>query len=428
MPIALPALRHPRAGGINYRVMFFFLIIGTMAFADAAWWWWADRRLRPLPHAWLWRSLLAVFMGGMLLFMAGFVLAPGLVRRSHQFLPMPASVAIYLWHLMVLPLTLLMMLLAAGGRLGTRVLKRKKEQAPKAEPVPVPEEMRALSRRQFFGAAAAALPPLVTAAGTVRSMYQIGDYRVRPITLAYPDLPPDLDGLTIAHLSDLHVGKFTKPGHLERIAEDTNKLKADLHLLTGDLIDLSIGDLPRALDFVKRLDPKQGLAMCEGNHDLIENARRFFTDTRAAGIPLLVDEALTLEMPGRTPVQFLGMRWGSPPGGGRGGGVKQVPVSMQRLLPQRRPDAFQILLAHHPHAFDAAAEAKIPLTLAGHTHGGMWMVTGEIGGGPLLYRYWSGPYRKGDSRLVVSNGAGCWYPLRINCPAEITHVTLRRST
>ena len=98
--------------------------------------------------------------------------------------------------------------------------------------------------------------------------------------------------------------------------------------------------------------------------------------------------------------------------------------------PIRRSDAFQILLAHHPHAFDPAAAVGIPLTLAGHTHGGQIMLTDQLGAGPAMYRYWSGLYHKQaahrDAALVVSNGVGNWFPLRINAPAEIVHITLRR--
>jgi hypothetical protein len=98
---------------------------------------------------------------------------------------------------------------------------------------------------------------------------------------------------------------------------------------------------------------------------------------------------------------------------------------MLDLLPQRDPAAFGILIAHHPHAFDWAAEAGIPLTLCGHTHGGQLMLSPNFGVGPLLFRYWSGLYEKGSSKLIVSNGVGNWFPLRINAPAEIVHITLR---
>ena len=100
---------------------------------------------------------------------------------------------------------------------------------------------------------------------------------------------------------------------------------------------------------------------------------------------------------------------------------------MRALVQQRDRDAFPILLAHHPHAFDAAAEAEMPLTLSGHTHGGQLMLNEQLGFGPAMFRYWSGLYQRGQSKLIVSNGVGNWFPLRTNAQAEIVHITLRRS-
>ena len=99
--------------------------------------------------------------------------------------------------------------------------------------------------------------------------------------------------------------------------------------------------------------------------------------------------------------------------------------SIQHLVTQRRSDAFPILLAHHPHAFDPAAAAGLPLVLSGHTHGGQLMLTKNIGVGPMRFRYWSGIYEKPASRLFVNNGVGNWFPLRINAPPEIVKLTLR---
>jgi predicted MPP superfamily phosphohydrolase len=159
--------------------------------------------------------------------------------------------------------------------------------------------------------------------------------------------------------------------------------------------------------------------LCEGNHDLFQSRSAFEDQVRASGVPLLLDEVANLRIRGRD-VQLLGMQWDS--------GPHSYPIykhHLDVLRPHRDEEAFQILLAHHPHAFDRAAEAGIPLVLSGHTHGGQLMLTPEIGGGPMLFKYWSGLYRQGDSALVVSNGVGNWFPLRIGAPAEILHLTLR---
>jgi predicted MPP superfamily phosphohydrolase len=166
-----------------------------------------------------------------------------------------------------------------------------------------------------------------------------------------------------------------------------------------------------------------GIAIIEGNHDLIENPRKFETRVRASGIPFLLDESMIVDVRG-FPLQLFGLSWTRVYGKGRDAAIA---AAVNKLLTQREPNAFPILLAHHPHAFDAAADAQLPLTLSGHTHGGQLMLNEQLGFGPAMFRYWSGLYERGTSKLIVSNGVGNWYPLRMNAPAEIVHLTLRRA-
>src|SRR5262249_46388705 len=154
------------------------------------------------------------------------------------------------------------------------------------------------------------------------------------------------------------------------------------------------------------------------NHDLIEDGDEFVRRTKAR-IPLLVNESRVVPIRGQL-VQLLGLNWNRDD--------ELIAKSVRELAGQIVPGAFPILLAHHPHAFDAAAAAGVPLTLSGHTHGGQLMLSETLGFGPLMYRYWSGLYRKPEhdgAALVVSNGVGNWFPVRIGAPAEIIELTLR---
>jgi predicted MPP superfamily phosphohydrolase len=233
-----------------------------------------------------------------------------------------------------------------------------------------------------------------------------------------PDLPPELDGLRIAVVADLHVGTFTNGPTVKRIVEATNRLDADLILLPGDLINNALADLSDALDAVDNMQSRFGSYLCVGNHDLIEDGAEFVRRVRAR-VPLLVNASRIIAIRGQH-VQLLGLPWNRD--------EVLISSSVHELARHLAPSAFPILLAHHPHAFDAAAAAGFPLTLSGHTHGGQLMLTEGIGFGPLLYRYWSGLYRKpgpNGATLVVSNGVGNWFPLRTGAPAEIIHLTLR---
>jgi predicted MPP superfamily phosphohydrolase len=212
------------------------------------------------------------------------------------------------------------------------------------------------------------------------------------------------------------VGRFTRGRVLERVVEETNRLDADVIALTGDFINHSLRDLPAALDIVRALRARHIVAACEGNHDLIEDARTFRREAERGGLPLLLGKTAETTIRGQR-VQLLGLPWNQSATGMRN--------SAAALLAQRDSGAWPLLLAHHPHAWDFAEE--IPLTLSGHTHGGQLMLTSRVGAGPLFYRYWSGLYTRGSGALVVSNGVGNWFPVRLQAPAEILHLTLRRA-
>lgn len=423
------------------RSLLFFAIPTLFPLTDLLFWWWADRRLRRTPHAPLWRTLLGVFVGGQLLVLI-WIIALGR-RHSGEVLPMPITAAAYIWHLFIVPFVMAGLLLGTAGYLGYRLVNRHQSHRQPASdggagqlvPCDPPDAVlgesadadragAGMTRRQLLGAAIAAAPPVIALAATGRAVSQLRGFRVLPIVVPLPQLPPELDGMTIAQVADVHVGPFTHGPILKEIVEATNRLRADLVLLTGDLINGSLSDLPAGLDMVKRLDPHYGLAMCEGNHDLFEGREAFDRQVKASGVPLLIDESMMVRVRGRL-VQLLGLQWGR--GGFGGGGERVIEPSMKKLVRQLRPDAFPILLAHHPHAFDPAADAGIPLTLSGHTHGGQIMLTRNIGFGPEMFRYWSGLYQKPGAALVVSNGVGNWFPLRINAPAEIVYITLMRN-
>ncbi|MEP6669767.1 MAG: metallophosphoesterase [Chthoniobacter sp.] len=401
------------------------LIFLVLLLGDLVWCWNFHRALRRFPQRRLWNIGLFLFtamqVGGLLLLFFG--------RRfdlpSEAFMGKPVVAAIYIWHCLVLLPTAFVWFLWKTAveilRVG-RILAKK----------PIPSEANpspagAMTRRDFVSAALCATPAIAALGITAVSVEQWSRFRIRRLEVPVPGLPTVLDGLTIAQVTDLHVGVFTRGAILDAIVTASNDLRPDLVLLTGDLINYALSDLPVALDVVRRLQATHGVFLCEGNHDLFEDADSFRQLTRSAGLRLLVNESALLSVRG-VALQILGLRWGAGHGDPRAmssRGDLAIAGSMHELLVQRRPDAFPILLAHHPHAFDYAE--NIPLTLAGHTHGGQLMLTKQIGFGPAMFRYWSGLYQKPDRALVVSNGVGNWFPLRSNAPAEIVHLTLRRT-
>ena len=96
--------------------MFFTILFWLMSAMDLIWWLRADLRLRRLPRSGKWRVLLLLFMGSLAACMLCFAYAPSLVRRAHGVLPLPLHAMVYVWHLLILPITFALMILSDTGR------------------------------------------------------------------------------------------------------------------------------------------------------------------------------------------------------------------------------------------------------------------------------------------------------------------------
>ena len=372
------------------------LLIAIVIVAHLAWWNWSSRQL---PR------------GASRVLLAAFAIVPlGVIalRLTVDRGPALLWAVGYVWLLSALPVTLLLILAYEL----CRFVRRPRTVPPQTEPDGPP-----LTRRRLLATAAVAAPPLTTLAAAGMGCANLDVFRVIRRPLGLPGLPPALVGLRIVHVSDTHVGPFTRGAVLTRLVDAVNALDADLVCFTGDLIDHRLRDLPAAAEMLNAMRGRYGTFAVEGNHDLFVGSDAFRRGCAAHGIDLLVGDARRLSVRD-TPLDVLGLRWAGSTDAGQAAAFAE--------LPPVRPGAFPVLLAHHPHAFDAARMGGVPLTLAGHTHGGQMMTPGGLGFGPVMYRYWSGPsFDPGTGHaVVVSNGAGRWFPVRINAPAEITLLTL----
>ena len=386
------------------------LIIFGIPLLSVGWWIWADRRLRTLRLPGGGR---VIFGLAVLSLLVGFIWVL-LSRRGVVDTPIPAPLyaLVLLWGLAFLPFLALPSMLGWSLWSVIRPIFRGKQ-------IPKPESAgKKWTRRELLGTVAAGSPVFATFGTAAFCLPRITHFRIRELTVFLKDLPQALDGMRIAHVTDTHVGKFTRGRVLDDIVAATNRLDADLVLFTGDLIDNTLRDLPAAVKMLQSITPRSGLFVIEGNHDLFESPKEFELGMREAGLTLLRNESATVTIRG-VPVQLLGIVWKH--------GEAAMARDVDAVAKLRDPAAFPILLAHHPHAFDRAATHGFPLTLAGHTHGGQVMLTPEFGAGSAMFRYWSGLYEKSGRALVVSNGTGNWFPLRVNAPAEIVHLTLRKA-
>ena len=236
-----------------------------------------------------------------------------------------------------------------------------------------------------------------------------------------PRLPAALDGLSIAHLSDLHFTGYVARPYFDFVVDRTNAFDADLVVITGDILDKwrCLDWLPATLG---RLRARAGVYFILGNHDLrvrdVATLRRTLVE---CGLIDLGGHAMTIEIRGEK-ILLAGneLPWFGP-----------APPPESLAAPAAGDRVFRILLSHSPDQLPWARRHDFDLMLAGHTHGGQICFPGI---GPVVspsrfgVRYASGLFDEPPTILHVSRGISGQHPLRWNCPPELTKLLLRHSS
>ena len=279
-----------------------------------------------------------------------------------------------------------------------------------------------LSRRRFLARATYAYAGVGVAlsASGIWSAYRLPEVTRR--SLVFPDLPPGLDGLTVLHLSDLHAGVHLGEDRMQEIVARANALRPDLIVQTGDMIDISRAYIPSYVRAFRDLSAALGVVTVLGNHDRYTGEQEVIRACRDAGQVFVQNGCHVVERHGAT-LALVGVddphNWT----------VDDPQISDLNAALRAAPPhpAFRILLAHRPGVWDSAAPHGIPLTLAGHIHGGQLYVP-LIGwsAGRLITKYVMGHFQRGKSQLYVSRGIGVvGVPIRVFTPPEIELFELR---
>jgi len=324
------------------------------------------------------------------------------------------------WHLLGWIFSALVTLYIVGRavwRTGGRLLRRPRDRQS------VSPTDRLLSRRRFLARATYAYAGAGAAlsGSGIWSAYRLPEVTRR--TLVFPDLPPGLDGLTLLHLSDLHAGIHLGEDKMQEIVALANGLRPDLIVQTGDMIDISRSYIPPYVHAFRELSAPLGVVTVLGNHDRYTGEREVIRACRDAGQVFVQNGCHVVERNGAT-LALLGI---DDPHSWTVDDPQADDVDAARRAAP--PDAFPVLLAHRPGAWDAAAPRGIPLTLAGHIHGGQLYVP-LIGWsvGRLITKYVMGHFQRGNSQLYVSRGIGVvGIPIRVFTPPEIEVFELRRA-
>jgi uncharacterized protein len=260
----------------------------------------------------------------------------------------------------------------------------------------------------------------VAFAALVWGWFEAGWLRRRVVDVELDGLPPELDGLRIAHLSDLHLGVVSRGQRAaaEAVAWVAER-RPDLVCVTGDLVSRRRG-MPLLRTLLGRLG---GSFVVLGNHDF-GHSRDPFSERidpqvleELEGVTLLRDSSVDVEVRGRR-VQLVGVEPGD--------------YARRVARPQRLADPeadLRVLLCHFPGIARRIPVGTFHLVLSGHLHAGQIVVPfpgGRLRLAHLRARDVEGIYRYGATVLHVSPGLGTTFvPFRFFARPEVTELVVR---
>ena len=280
-----------------------------------------------------------------------------------------------------------------------------------------------LNRRTFLVGSGAMLAGL----GLYSSLVARHEISVLSHRITIRHLPTAFIGHRIVQLSDFHLEEFTEPFFLERVVDHVNRLNPDTVLLTGDFITRgSLNFLferhaaARCAEILATIRCPQKFAVL-GNHDVAVNAPMVTAALRSQGLPVLRNRFETLTLRGDS----LHIAGTADPGTDRPDLTTAVPTAPLGpvLLMSHAPDYADFVLSH-------PRGSSVDLMLSGHSHGGQVRLplVGPLVLPPLGRKYIEGLFQFNTMQLYVNRGLGTvGIPVRLNCPPEITLLTLENS-
>ncbi|MEZ5401273.1 MAG: metallophosphoesterase [Bryobacteraceae bacterium] len=243
------------------------------------------------------------------------------------------------------------------------------------------------------------------------------NFRIKEIEIPVKGLAPDLNGLRMVQITDIHLSPFFSASDLEYAVGMANETKAHLALMTGDLISVRGDPLEQCVRILEKVKADAGMIGCLGNHEISADCEDLATRLAARrGIRILRGQAERVRF-GNADINFAGVDY-----------QRRSWPYLTGAETMLRPDVLNVLLSHNPDVFPVAAGMGYDLTISGHTHGGQ--VTVEI-----LHQYANiirfftpyvyGHYEKDGKSIYVSRGLGTvGIPVRVGAPPEVSLIRL----
>lgn len=235
--------------------------------------------------------------------------------------------------------------------------------------------------------------------------------KVEHIKVEVNNLPKELNGLKIAHISDVHLPK--NASNIEVIVNKVKQQRPDIIVMTGDLIDASADLKTCGLDrLCKGLSGITKTYAVTGNHEIWNGNLNEWTNILTKNkVEVLDNETKTYTKDNKS-ITVIGLMEGSEYKMISGDGIKNSNATPR------------ILLAHSPELFSSYSSdlnnISPDIVFSGHAHGGQFRIPfikkGFIAPNQGLFpRYTSGIYTNNGVKMIVSRGLGnSVIPIRIN--------------
>ncbi|MGC2160618.1 MAG: metallophosphoesterase [Silvibacterium sp.] len=282
-----------------------------------------------------------------------------------------------------------------------------------------PKHRKKFTRRNFLKAAGAAVVAVPLYAAEI-SRHEIS---IERRTFYLNRLPEAFRGFRIVQISDFHYAEYTEAFFLREIVRRVNHLKPDAVVFTGDFVTIGFFSQERTKGFAYECAEILSQVECPlrysvlGNHDSTF-AEPAVTDALALhGLGLLKNSFSPLER-NRQRLWLAGS-----------GDVTYKQMDLDKAIPPAAQTDGEpvILLVHEPDVLPHVARYNVDLMLSGHTHGGQvrFPFVRPMNLPPYGRKYVEGHFRVGPTQLYVNRGIGAvGFPVRFNCPPEITEITL----
>lgn len=239
------------------------------------------------------------------------------------------------------------------------------------------------------------------------------------------EIHPDLDGLQIAFISDIHYNNFMDKERFALVIDKLSKTNPDIVIFLGDLFDEETSDsisedVQADLLFqLNRIDAKFGKFAILGEADYFnEEVETIVTKILFdADFEIIKNDMVKISKNTKNTMQLVGID--SPLNG---------KDDVKKAYENVEENNFTLTVVHTPDTVKVLPQKKTDLVVAGHSHGGQINIPllGQIYNKELAEDYYKGLYNIGSIKLFVSNGVGTSNKdVRIFAPAEIVVYTLK---